>query len=108
MNAHRIRLRAPWQSERHAHGGVSWNRRFHRPTNVDPAERAWIVVSGVGLEGTAGLNGQVLGPLLVSGETRFDVTGLLADRNELAILFAGNWEYPGDPDRPTEVWLEIG
>ncbi len=108
MGAHRIRLRAPWRRETLAKGGLRWTRRFHRPTGLSSADRVWVVVAGKPAGGEAWLNGRSLGVLTVGGETRFDVTLLLAEFSELAIGMGEQAEGVGAGDAPAEVWLEIG
>ena len=67
-------------------GRVRFVRAFGKPTRLDPAEQVWLVVAGVDLTGQAELNGLPLGSLTGWHATaRFDVTSLLAERNELKI-----------------------
>ncbi|HEY1785638.1 MAG TPA: hypothetical protein VGG30_08825 [Pirellulales bacterium] len=67
-------------------GRVRFVRGFGRPTRLEPDEQVWLVCDGVDLSGLATLNGEALGE--VAGfrtPARFDVTGLLKERNELTI-----------------------
>jgi hypothetical protein len=67
-------------------GRVRFLRPFGRPTRLEPEEQVWLVCDGVDLAGWAFLNGEQLGTVDGFREAvRFEVTGLLKERNELAI-----------------------
>jgi beta-galactosidase/beta-glucuronidase len=67
-------------------GRVRYVRAFGRPTNLEPGEKVWLVSDGVDLDGRAALNGLPLGPVTnARDQARFDITDLLAERNELVI-----------------------
>jgi len=108
---HPIRLRGPWECLPLArHGGgplpaggktavpgdwgallgadfrgrVRYRRWFHRPAELDPHERAWLVVEGLDPRGTVSLNGSMLGEVRgYALPAAFDVTPRLLLRNEL-------------------------
>jgi beta-galactosidase/beta-glucuronidase len=64
-------------------GRVAYRRRFGKPTNLASNERVWLVCDGATARAAIELNGQSLGE--VSGPSmsaEFDVTELLAERNE--------------------------
>jgi hypothetical protein len=67
-------------------GRVSFRRRFHRPNNLEPDERVFVVLENVALTGAVSVNGQSLGAL--DPRTRgfsADVTDLLSGNDELHI-----------------------
>lgn len=107
MEAHRIRLRAPWRSEELDGGATAWTRPFHRPTNLGPSERVWLLLSGLPLDGTVELNGQKVGHAIAAVENRFEITAILADRNELVISLYGIGSNAGHASVPADVYLEI-
>jgi hypothetical protein len=101
---HRIRLRGPWEYEavgaapargrlslpgalagtplaEHA-GPVRFTRRFGYPGRIDADERVWLLIEGLDSAATVRLNGADLGAATPDG---FDITSLLAARNELTI-----------------------
>jgi hypothetical protein len=101
-------------------GVVRYSRRFNPPASLDAHERLWLVVDGVDARGTVSLNGTRLGE--VEGyavQTSFDITSLVAARNELELdvelpadgpagalpLRPGREAMPGGP--VGEVWLEV-
>ncbi len=111
MKVHTIRLRGPWQQE-NASGRSCWRRRFGCPTGLAPQQRIWIVVEGIGGPGEVVLNGGVLGRLSAQGSeqlSRFDVSDVLRERNELAIRLDYTPSGPGAraASLPGEVRLEI-
>jgi len=122
---YRIRLRGPWKYEwlepkdrpegsgtvqmparweelfgKRA-GRVRFQRRFGRPTNLEPSERVFVVFEGVGGNATVWLNGQPLGQLK-GPRGAFDVTELLRPSNQLVVEV----EYAPDrwPDTPGGLW----
>jgi hypothetical protein len=65
-------------------GRVRFRRRFGRPAELDPHERAWLVCEGVDARGTLTCNGRQLGPVRgYALPAAFDISELLAPRNEL-------------------------
>lgn len=83
-NSHTIRLTSAWEPP-HAAGAV-WVRRFGRPAGIEPGDRVLIVVEAPAIAAVT-LNATPL-PAPPSGAARWthDVTALLGDRNELAIM----------------------
>lgn len=103
--AHRIRLRGPWEVRPHAVGAVpgrmtipgtlhdggwagyvgpvSFYRRFGRPSNLGTGDRLRLAFERVTGSAEVILNGQSLGPLTSSGA--FDVSDRLRVRNELEV-----------------------
>jgi hypothetical protein len=84
------------------HGLVRFTRRFARPTGLDDRTRVWLIIEDVDWQARVTLNGHTLGqnqlkdspprPLALSPAptclpcpVRFDITALLAERNELAL-----------------------
>jgi hypothetical protein len=113
VEPHRIRLRKPWQCQPTEHG-VVWHRRFGRPTGLGPAETVSLVVEGIAAAGTVELNGQPLGRLFPAGAPQwFNVTGKLAERNEVSIVLRGEADTAvfatatARTDSPGSVYLEI-
>ena len=110
MNPHAIRLRRPWHCES-TEGGLVWRRRFGRPTGLTPGQRVELVIDGLPPAASIALNGQLLPDRREEelGRSRFDVTGCLLARNELAIRLplpqAHPPSSPGTP--PVQVVLEI-
>ncbi|HVX09830.1 MAG TPA: hypothetical protein VHC22_01390 [Pirellulales bacterium] len=101
-------------------GVVRYARRFNPPASLDAHERLWLVVDGVDARGSVSLNGNQLGN--VEGyavQASFDITSLVAARNELQLdvelpveaspggapLRPGRETMPGGP--VGEVWLEV-
>jgi len=67
-------------------GRVRYVRRFGRPSNLDRAQRVWLVCDGVDLRATCELNARALGPIEgYRRAVRFDITSELAERNELTV-----------------------
>jgi hypothetical protein len=92
-------------------GRVRYRRWFHRPAELDPHERAWLVVEGLDPRGTVSLNGSLLGEVRgYALPSAFDVTPLLLLRNELHLEI----DFPpdGDPEsiaaRPGRAGLPGG
>lgn len=109
MNAHRIRLRRPWQREV-AEQAVRWRRRFHRPTGLQSHQRVLLVVEGLAAEGRATLNGRELGPLASDASPcRFDVSQRLEANNELVLELDVSPPVGATPTDapPAQVALEI-
>ena len=84
----RVQLPADWGDSlgRDFCGRVRYRRRFNRPTNLEPAERVWLVIDGVDARGDYTLNGHKLGS--IDGyalPAASDITHLLAPSNVLEI-----------------------
>lgn len=74
-----INLSAAWQPP--SDGSAAWLRRFGRPSGIGPGDRVWLVFDG-GEGSSLHLNGFSL-----DGHAgRHDVTALLLERNELALV----------------------
>lgn len=102
---HRIALRRPWECRATA-GKTCWLRRFGRPTNLDPKEEVWLVVTGLPAPAVLTLNGQLLGTAELGGAT-WNITNMLALRNELQMALQ-NAHPPQSADAPpADVTLEI-
>lgn len=122
---HRIRLRGPWEAAWLDAAGVAgpfvrfpfpgvWRelpgspserarlrRRFARPSNLEPAERVWLVCEALPPEAEVRLDGLPLEPRAA----RWDVTDRLRGSHLLEIeLPAGA---PDGPILPGEVRIEI-
>lgn len=83
MYPHPIRLRGRWDFEvlsepASACGRYRYRRTFHRPSNLDPHERLWLVCEG---RGTLFCNGRLLG----EAPNEFEITPLLAAQNEVRL-----------------------
>ena len=108
---HRIRLRGAWEvttlKSPHPPRDDSCSRhtrRFGKPTNLDPREQVWLVIEPCQGDLTIELNGKAIGSAANGAAFEFDITTLLAPRNELRIDVSGT----GDQSRLTgEVRLEI-
>ena len=104
---HRIYLRKPWSREQ-LEGTAIWRRRFGRPTGVGPHEQVWIVVEGRPGDALVALNGQPLGRTGGACAARWDVTGRLQSRNELAIhVESAEAGVAPAHEPPAEICLEI-
>lgn len=97
---HRIRLRGPWKGEQLAEG-VRRVRRFGYPGRIDADERVWLTFHGVAGRAAVSLNGQPLGAHEGPEPFEYEVTRLLAMRNELVLEIQGGGEAWG------EVALEV-
>jgi hypothetical protein len=113
VDAHRIRLRGPWECQplsrtdggpvpgplrmslpsrwdegglRDFAGRVRFTRRFGLPTNLDASEQVWLLFEGIEGAAVVTLNGVRLGVHEVANEPfEFDITRLLRPRNELQV-----------------------
>jgi hypothetical protein len=97
---HPIHLRGAWDSEvggegASPHGCIRYRRTFHRPSNLDPHERLWLVWEGAAAGGQMACNGQILGPL-AGTRTAYEITPLLATQNQVAIEFESSSAPLGD------------
>lgn len=125
---HRINLKGPWEYE--AAGGsprgrvtmpadwqslfdaavtrASFRRTFHKPSNLDPNERVFLVLDAVGGTGTIALNGKPAGELTDSDRPqRFDVTDALQPFSELVVDLSVAPGYDGPAGLHGVVALEI-
>jgi hypothetical protein len=96
---HRIRLRGPWQSEPLG-DAVRRRRRFGYPGRIDADERVWLTFSGVGGRAVVSVNGQTLGSHEGPQPFEYEVTPLLAARNQLVMEIM-------DGDSSGDVALEV-
>lgn len=103
----RVKLPATWQSLfGNQHGTVRFQRRFHRPTNLDSWEQVFIVFDGVGGEGAVSVNGMSVGQISTRAESQdFEVTSLLKDGNVLQV----DLEHLGadDESAPGGLWAAV-
>lgn len=85
VERHSINLAAAWEPQ---DGTGIWRRNFGRPSGVGPGDRVRLVVEAPG-DAAIAVNGSPL-PALRSGQARWshDVTGLLEERNVLALTIA--------------------
>jgi hypothetical protein len=81
---HRIRLRGPWQSAPIG-AGVRRARRFGYPGRIDTDERVWLTFDSATGRIAVSLNGHALGVHEGTATFEYDVTGLLAARNEVVM-----------------------
>ena len=91
-------------------GTATFTRKFHCPTNLEPHERVFIVLSGVPGHGSASLNGAPLGLFdAPNGETEFDATQRLAKFNllEMTVRFSPSTMSVQTDGPLAEVALEI-
>jgi hypothetical protein len=125
---HRMHLKGPWEFEPVAgdhpppagrvklpqswedtwgefRGAIRYRRRFHRPTNLDPHERVWIVFDGMGGSAQVAVNSRQLGVILPGAPfpARFEVTPLLQANNELVVDVA----FGGDVSGPGGLWAPV-
>lgn len=82
-----VQLPTPWSAFLPAfRGRVAFQRRFHRPNNLEPHERVDIVLEGVNGSGRVSLNGRSLGGIDEATHSfRCDVTRLLSGNDELLV-----------------------
>jgi hypothetical protein len=100
---HRIRLRGPWRCEPRPDvpGRVRFRRGFGYPGRIDDYERVWLTFAGFVGSAEVWLGPHRLGRNERAGEPfEFDVTRLLAPRNEVVIDMEG-------PSPLGEVALEV-
>jgi hypothetical protein len=83
---HRIRLRDPWERKPLPDGRTRFTRRFGRPTNLGAAS-VRLILEGRTTPAEIWLNGERLGEL--DGDGAFEVTGRLAERNEMEVRTPG-------------------
>lgn len=95
---HTIRLRAPWDVERHP-DRVIFRRYFNRPTGLGPADVVRLAIDGLQPGTRVHINASELPPDAVP----WDITSQLQPRNAVTIEAGGN-----TAERPFgEVHLEI-
>ncbi|MGI8981891.1 MAG: hypothetical protein ACR2FY_21885 [Pirellulaceae bacterium] len=134
---HSIRLRGPWdvyfpgdEQPRRMEMPATWQtllalaaatplptsarlvRRFGLPTGIAPADRLQLVIETCASTIQVELNGQSLGSIAASQQSSsFDVTALLAARNELVVILEiprSESEQPPSSCPVSDVRLEIG
>jgi hypothetical protein len=104
---HRVHMPTTWQSLFGDTAGTArFRRRFHRPTNLDPDERVFLVFDGIGGRAEIRLNGRQFSSIDAAAcPAGFDVTALLAPRNELTV------DVVFDPDKvpgqPGGLWAPV-
>ena len=84
----RVQMPADWESHlgHDFRGSVRYVRNFGCPTALEPHESVYLVLEGVDALGRVVLNGEQLGEIsLADGPSRFEITGRLQERNELAV-----------------------
>ena len=84
-------------------GRVRFRRHFGYPGRIDEHERIWLTFAGVEQKAEIWLNDQFLGRQEGTNSVEFDVTELLANRNDLRVDVEGEAETGG----LREVALEI-
>lgn len=130
MNIHRIRLAGPWESqfigdsgqpvgevircqlpfslpESQSQSGVLLTRGFHCPTGIDETTRLRIVLQASECRIVVQINGTniVECPARLDAEIAFEITGTLAEFNQLSVLI----KTAESETRPAlnTAWLEI-
>jgi len=97
---HTIRLREPWEVEFQP-GRVIYRRHFNRPTGLGSGDVVRLMIDQLADGATVSFNGE----LLASGDSRWNISAQLENRNAIAVSL------PRDalpPERPFgEVRLEI-
>lgn len=126
---HSIRLRGPWELQlpggeaRRIEMPATWGtilalaqespvrlvRRFGQPTGIGPEDRLNLVIESAGCACRVELNEKHLGDIaFAESSSSFDVTALLAPRNELAIaLEPAPLAVPSEAIPVSDVRLEI-
>ncbi len=120
MYPHRIRLRGPWECEpingppawrvtmpsgwidaglADYHGLARFTRKFGYPGRLDDTEHVWLTCDGCTGCREVRLNGQLL-TQESCGVFAFDVTKILAERNQLEVLISGETDHAG-------LWGEV-
>ncbi len=77
--AHRIRLREPWTATERPDELLLY-RRFGKPSNLRAGETVWLLFPAVAVERVA-----VNGTELSTAESSWDVTAILAERNQIEV-----------------------
>ena len=84
-------------------GRVRFQRRFQKPTNLEPHERVHIAFDGFGGTATVTLNGEPLAELNdVDSTQTFDTTDRLGQSNILAVELT--WNPPGNGAGRGGLW----
>ncbi len=86
MIPHPIRLRHPWESEPRADGQILYRRRFNRPTGLEAHEQVSLEIDRAMVAGQVSLNGASLGQLKPGEFFTADITSLIAEANEVAVV----------------------
>ncbi len=83
----KVKMPASWQAcFGSVLGRVRFRRRFHRPSNLEPHERVFVVFDGVGGAADVKVNGAEMGSIFNASEpVSFDVTNVLETSNELVV-----------------------
>jgi len=67
-------------------GPATFRRRFHRPSNLEPHERVWLICTGVRGRGSVSLNDELLSEFSSDGEAvECEVTSRLQPFNVVSI-----------------------
>lgn len=85
----RVHVPGPWTAKLPPdwQGSVRLRRRFHRPGTLEMHERVFLVVERAEPPGWVSVNGVQLGLVLPgTAPTEFEITPLLASRNEVVFL----------------------
>jgi hypothetical protein len=107
-DAVRVTMPAPWR-EIHGdrRGRARFRRKFHRPTNLDPDERLFLVFEGVRGRAVVDLDDRRLGEIAGgSPSVEFEVTRLVRPNSELVL----DVEYDPALDEatpPTTLWRTV-
>lgn len=82
-----IKMPCDWESIFGPRAGrATFSRRFHRPTNLDPHEKVFIVLTGVGGAGRLSLNGLAMGEFDGKAKSaEVEVTDNLESFNQLEV-----------------------
>ena len=89
---------------------ATFSRRFHRPTNLEPHERVFLVFDGIGGEGRITLNNEPLGQVeLTDRPIECEVTSRLLAFNQVdvALQFTPSDTVPSQGGLYGTVALEI-
>jgi hypothetical protein len=97
---HTIRLREPWEVEA-GPGRVIYRRHFNRPTGLGPGEVVRLAVDDLPAGATVSFNGEPL----VGGDSGWDISAQLQNRNAIVVSLAAETLPPARPFG--EVRLEI-
>lgn len=100
----RVEMPAEWRELFGSQGGrVRFRRRFNKPTNLETAQRVFLVLGGVGGTGEVRLNARELGQITGEHPTlRFEITGLLQTRNDLVVELT--FHPDENPDKQGGLW----
>jgi hypothetical protein len=103
---HQIRLQSVWDPP--LPGSDAWRRQFGRPAGISSGVRVLLAVDSPAMASLV-LNGVTLPPAS-EARWRHDVTDLLADRNELAVVpaVAARVSEPANAHGRVSLPLEFG